>query len=1088
MRNIRIVLLAGTVLWPNPATAAEALKFGAPPAWVHPQAIPVAKQSDAPVSILLNDEQIAFEPGKLTVYSDGAMKIQNAQGLAAGSLSLVWQPATDTVTVNKLVIRRGDKVIDVLASGQTFTILRRETNLDAATLDGTLTATIQPEGLQEGDIVELATTTERSDPVLKGHVETMFGAWDGLPVRSAHAMLRWPSKLPVNFRETASLPIARRSSSDGMNVLEFSAQDVDPLVAPSGAPARFQIGRLAEATDFASWSDVSDLMMPLFQHAAAIPASGPLHDEVEKIRSASADPKTRAAQALALVQDRIRYVALLMGEGGYVPASAEQTWSRRFGDCKAKTALLLGILQSLGIAAEPVLVRSKAGDMIADRLPMIGLFNHVLVRARIGGKSYWLDGTRSGDTDLDAIEVPDFGWGLPLVQHAQLVSMIPRPLEKPNTEHLVNVDATDGIYAPATISIEEVYRGDAAVLLNTAFSSVTGAQRDEAIRSTAERYFDDFTVNSSSVRLDKALREFHVEIKGSAKLNWKDSWFYLPTSSIAFDPDFHRTAGPLHDVPLAVNHPRFTMDKITVTLPHGFAAAQKFSPAVHETLAGVEYARSETVDGDRLTVTSSERSLVSEVAYKDALSAESRLRTLDKDDVYLSSAVAYQPTGKDVTALADASLSSADDFVERGNVYLNRGKYDEAIADFTSALKVDPKNLWALADRGIAYVSKGELDAGEKDLTVVAAQDPDNAVMFRARGLIAESRNDCEKAIDYYTRSLSTDAGNEFALSHRAQCEVDLSKYDAALDDTAAILKTNPSSSEIRVLRANIYMRQGKHDRVAAEADAMTRGDPQSAFAWVAAAKTYAAIGERAEAMKALDRAIAIKPESYIYVNRAEIREKTDVAGRLADIDSALKLDPESVDALLAKARLLKSSGDTKNAQQALDKIKLDAGDRYREVQKAILLYEVGRAEEAQKVFQSVRALSNDAVELNNLCWVKATAGIMLESALQDCRDSLRLNPDSGATEDSLGMVLLKLGKFDDALQAYNHAVAVGTGAASLMGRAFVYSRKGDRARAEADAAAARKMAPNIDDIFAGYGLVFDNGPAAVKATGADRK
>src|SRR5207245_7674926 len=40
--------------------------------------------------------------------------------------------------------------------------------------------------------------------------------------------------------------------------------------------------------------------------------------------------------------------------GGLVPASAETTWSRRFGDCKAKTALLLAILHEFGIEAEPV--------------------------------------------------------------------------------------------------------------------------------------------------------------------------------------------------------------------------------------------------------------------------------------------------------------------------------------------------------------------------------------------------------------------------------------------------------------------------------------------------------------------------------------------------------------------------------------------------------------------------------------------------------------------------------------------------------------------------------------------------------------
>jgi hypothetical protein len=178
VRQVRILLFAGAALCARPAMAADALKFGAAPAWVHPQAIPTAKPTEAPVSLLLNDQQVALEKGKITSYAESTYKIQNAQGLAVGAPVVVWQPATDTVTINKLHIIRDGKVIDVLAGGQTFTVLRRETNLDAATLDGTLTGTIQAEGLQVGDIVDFAMTTEHSDAVLKGHVEAMFGAWD----------------------------------------------------------------------------------------------------------------------------------------------------------------------------------------------------------------------------------------------------------------------------------------------------------------------------------------------------------------------------------------------------------------------------------------------------------------------------------------------------------------------------------------------------------------------------------------------------------------------------------------------------------------------------------------------------------------------------------------------------------------------------------------------------------------------------------------------------------------------------------------------------------------------------------------------
>src|SRR4051812_18691569 len=140
MRGFVITLLAGAASLPSTsAFAADALKFGPPPEWVRLQPIPNSKPTDAPVAILLNDQQLWFEGGKSTSYTEMAFRIQNAQGLAAGNLSIGWDPSKDAVTVNKLQIRRGDKVIDVLASGQAFQTIRRETNLEASMLDGTLT-------------------------------------------------------------------------------------------------------------------------------------------------------------------------------------------------------------------------------------------------------------------------------------------------------------------------------------------------------------------------------------------------------------------------------------------------------------------------------------------------------------------------------------------------------------------------------------------------------------------------------------------------------------------------------------------------------------------------------------------------------------------------------------------------------------------------------------------------------------------------------------------------------------------------------------------------------------------------------------
>ena len=1079
LRHIRSCLFAGAAIIAHPAIAADALRFGAPPSWVHPQSLPPAKATTAPIVVLLNDQQVALEPGKITTFTEGAIKIVNAQGLAAGNLSIVWQPATDIVTVNKLQIRRGDKIIDVLAAGQTFTVLRRETNLDAATLDGTLTGTIQPEGLQIGDIIDFATTTEHSDPVLRGHVETMFGAWDGLPIEAAHAAISWPSGDHMRIRLTPTLPSARSTTSNGTSLLEISAVDVQPLVAPKGAPARFMLGRLAEASDFVSWSDLAALFAPLYRDASSIHASGPLHDEVEKIRSASSSTKARAEQALGLVQDRVRYVALLMGQGGYVPASAETTWSRRFGDCKAKTALLLGILHSLGIEAEPVLVQADGGDMIGDRLPMVALFNHVLVRAHVGGKDYWLDGTRTGDTNLDAIEVPDFHWGLPLIANAKLVAMTPAPLIAPSLERHVTIDASAGVFAPAPVTIDELYRGDTAIQFNTLYSALTAEQRDEQFRGEAKSYFDTITNASSSLQFDGAKRELRITMKGSARLNWKNSWLSVPISSVGFDPDFDRPAGPFHDVPVQVSHPRYVSDRTVIHLPKGFGAQQKLNAPVHETLAGVEYARSENVRDDVLTVDSSERSLVPEILYKDALAAVPRLRAMATDDVYIGLADQYRPTDPDFAALAQSKPGSSDDYLWRAIAYLNRGKTNEALSDLSAGLEIDPKDLSLLGRRILINTEKRNFAAAETDIAAVEAIDPGNVSLPGARAMIAEGKGDFQQCVLGYSKILEAQPDQTFALAHRAICESALGNNEAALGDSSAALKQSPNMIDLRVLRANIFMREAKRELVSSEAEAMTNDNPTSDYAWVGAAKTYAALGMKDRAMKAFDRALALKPAAYIFINRSAVRPRSDVKGRMADLDAALKLSPGDPDALSEKARLLSDGGDYKVALALLDRVRTDPSgnpryDHYLQEHRALILYKVGRTAEAGKLLSDLQTNTSDAGELNNLCYDQATAGIRLDAALEACRAALKIRPDYSAYLDSLGMVLLKLGKLDEALDAFNRAIARNSGADSLMGRGFVYLRKGDRSRADQDIAAARKRAPDIDETFAGYGLKLD--------------
>jgi tetratricopeptide (TPR) repeat protein len=1075
------ILLASAILVPGIARAGDKPVIGPPPEWVAPSsALPdCAQNGEAPVQLLLSDQQAKFEKGRQTFYNDVAMRIGTPQGLAAGNISFPWRPETDELSVHKLLIHRGGQVIDVLASGQTFTVLRREQNLESATLDGVLTAHIQPEGLQVGDILQFAVSVTSSDPTLKGHVEQVAGAWNGLPLCRARLRMQWPAAMPARLRASTEIPGVRPVRKGDVISFDYAIDNVEPVIAPKGAPPRYALGRYVELSDFRSWADLGALLAPLYVKASTLPAAGPLRTELDRIAVLSTDPKARAQAALGLVQDKVRYVALAMGQGGLVPADAELTWSRRYGDCKGKTALLLGLLHALGIAADPVAVNAVSGDGIDQRLPMVGLFNHVLVRAVIGGRTYWLDGTRTGDTSLDRLQTPDVGWGLPLLEsNAALVRMVPAPFDRPNESVSVTIDATGGLTAPAPFKVETVLRGDPALATRNAMANLTGATRDEALRRYWKGQYDFVQPVKMDSMFDPATGEQRLTMEGVATMEWKDGWYETDGMRLGYKADFVREANQDQAAPYAVPYPYYNQVTEKILLPPGFSGkAGADNAEVDETIGGVAYKRSARLDGNVFLIEKTERSLAPEFPASEAPAAQVALRRLADRTVYLRRPAGYRMTAKEMTALTASTPATGKGYVDRGIALMDAGRFDEAIADFTKAHEADPKDIWPLANRAMAYAWKNDVAATTKDLDAAAAIDPKNAVLLRTRGLLAERQGRWNDAVAAYGQSLAGEPRNAFALGHRAISRRQAGDLDGALEDAGAALALQPRWTDLYLLRAGILRGKGDVAGGLKEAAALERAAPDDSYAAVAAANIYHGLGKWDEALKAYDRALAIKPEGYIYLNRGQRRPKGEIDARRADFAEAVRLDPGQVSGWIAQAELASETGDIKGAvasySQAIEKFPDDVDLK---VGRGLAYDRLGDRAAADGDFAAARAKAPGPANLNNICWKKATkdkaSPAALESALADCDEALKKTPDFGPYLDSRGLVLLRLGRIDEAIVDYDRALAQrGDYATSLYGRALTWMRKGDRAKADADHAAALKISPRVEEEFAEYGL-----------------
>jgi tetratricopeptide (TPR) repeat protein/transglutaminase-like putative cysteine protease len=1080
----RVVLALALGLGATVAHAGDKPVIAPPAGWVRPaepaKASAAAAGDTAAVHVLLLDQQIRFGPQGETAYAETRMRIQTAQGLSAmGTVVLPWKPDTGDITIHKVQILRGDQVIDVLA-GQTFTVLRRENNLELAMLDGVLTATLQPEGLQVGDILDIAYSVEVDDPVLQGRAEATFGALPNLPVDRVRIRAVWPSARPVQVRLSEGLPQVRPVRAGDTTELALDLRDLQPAPPPAGAPARFQTGRQVEISEFAAWADVSALLAPLYATASTLKPNSPLKAEAAKIRAASSDPKVQAALALDLVQDKVRYVFLGMNDGGLAPAAADTTWSRRFGDCKGKTVLLLALLKELGIEAQPSLIATRRGDGLEARLPTVAVFDHVLVRLHLGGRDYWLDGTRTGDGSLEAIRTPPFHWTLPVQPAgAGLVRLTQVPLERAQTDISLRIDASAGLDSPAPVHGEAVLRGDEGLGTNLKISNLVATERDRALQAFWRKLYDFVEVKTATASFDPRTGEETLVMDGTANVPWRPSAegrrFEISAAEMGWNPDFKREPGPHADAPFAVAFPFASRNVSTVVLPRGGEGFTILGPDLDLKAAGFVLKRTSRIEKGVFTAEASVRSLVPEFPAAEAPAAGAALKEASKVGVFLRAPPNWRPTEKDTASALAAEPKTAQDFVTRGAKLIETRAYDKAIADLDQAIRLDPKLASAYANRGVARYWKGETGPAKADFDTASALDSRSFVAQHGYGMLAEREGRAADAIAAFTRAADLRADNVFALSHRAMTYWSIGEADKALADSAEALRLNPGAPELRFLRADIFHARKDDGKALAEVDLAIAAHPDIPELAIGKADLLARYGRAADSAKLFATAIAAKPTAEAYLTRAADRDRADWAGRLSDIEAALKLDPKSVEALVMRAAVQVDAGDPGRAVAGLTQaLPQDRPDQ------PLLLFaraeayaRSGQAALATRDYAQIRArAAGNPALLNNLCWSQATAGFAYDLALADCEASLKIAPANPGVLDSRAFVLLRLGRHEAAIAGYDQALALRPReAASLFGRGLARLGSGHAAEGRADLDAARAIDARIDGQFAGYGL-----------------
>ena len=737
---------ASAILYSSPSLCGEAIRYEAAPAWVE-LADAAAASANAKTNSIILDQQMRIEKGSLWQYTDNAFRMASAQELTgAGTIGASWQPDKGDLIVHEVSILRGDAVIDVLAGGSQLEVLRREESLEQRMLDGMLTATLAVPGLQVGDVLRVRYSITRSEQMLGDHAEA--GAWlfREPDVRPGFGRVRasWDAAAPIHFAAGPNVTLPAVTNEGGFETLELMLPLPEAQPVPNDAPPRFHRPPMLQLSTFADWSEISRITAPFYEIEGAISTQGELADRIKAIARDHDGELARSVAALEVVQEEIGYLANGLDGGNYLPQSPQQTWDLRYGDCKAKTKLLLAMLAGLGVSAEAVLVSTELGDGLTEMLPALAMFNHILVRARIADQYYWLDGTAAGANIALVGNVPPFINALPLSRTGAGLEAIQQILPRvPEMAITVDVDQRAGLDIPALVEARFDIVGQQAALFTANHAHFTEDQRTQigaamlgpmlgALQPTSVE-FRNGADDSEIAVVVRSLLTSRTQFVGSAG----EQQLSLALAQYSFAPD--RARRQWRDIPVALGAPGAMTLTYRLHLPdEGEGYVLDGSAMFDDTIAGNHLQREASLVGDLVTVQERVSSSGGELAASAAAEERRRSAALARNGLMLrapadvqrrwrfagsSDRTMLEPVEQAYAAIIARDPDEAENLVLRANFRMGTYDFSGAEEDFTSALELSEQaDLYARRSQARAELLNRE--GSRDDLQLAYDLDP----------------------------------------------------------------------------------------------------------------------------------------------------------------------------------------------------------------------------------------------------------------------------------------------------------------------------------------------------------------------------
>lgn len=233
--------------------------------------------------------------------------------------------------------------------------------------------------------------------------------------------------------------------------------------------------------------------------------------------------------------------------------------------------------------------------------------------------------------------------------------------------------------------------------------------------------------------------------------------------------------------------------------------------------------------------------------FDEAIAKANRALELDPRNDQASQALKLAREAK-ATGIANLGDTFNMEQVQKGVGHMQKREWAKANAEFTEAIRLDPKSAALFVFRGEAYRMNGEVDKSVADANEAIRLDPKFARAYFVRGWGHKVKNEFDQAIADLSESIRLDPKSTEAYVTRAIVYSYKNDAEKVFADAAEVIRLDPTLAEGYTYRAWAYDAKKEFDKAIADCNEAIRRDPKHAFAYTLRADCYKEKGDKAKA------------------------------------------------------------------------------------------------------------------------------------------------------------------------------------------------------------------------------------------------